>query len=230
MRSLKKLEKGFTLIEMMVSLAVFSVVVTISVGALLVLIASNEQLQAEQGVMTNLSFALDSMTREMRTGTHYFCAGQPNYSAGGPEAIFDVSDSQEALGTSVNDCYDGKGGGERLHGVSFIEGGDSITAGIGTRILYYYDDLPLISGVSNPNYGKIMRRVGDNAAQPIISSGIHISNAEFFVSGPTLLSTGGVNSKDQASITIFIEAQEVDDPTAKTYEIQTTVTQRTLDI
>jgi len=108
MKSSPTSQFGFTLIEMIVSLGLFSIVITISVGALLVLIATNEQLQAEQSVMTNLSFALDSMTREIRTGTNYYCASRPNYSSGGVEAIFDDGDSQESLGQNTNDCPTGQ--------------------------------------------------------------------------------------------------------------------------
>jgi prepilin-type N-terminal cleavage/methylation domain-containing protein len=215
---------GFTLIELIVSMAVFSVVITISVGALLTLIASNEQLQNKQSVMTNLSFALDSMTREIRTGTHYFCAGRPNYSSGGPMAIFDSSDSQEVLSTTVNDCAGGKNGGDKLQGVSFIEGGESITGGAGDRILYYYDNF-----ASSPNQGKIMRRVGNGAAQSIVSSGIYITDAEFYVSG-SAPQNGSSAESDQASVTIFLEAVDKKDSAANKYRIQTTVTQRTLDI
>ena len=63
---------GFTLVEMIVS-RYFSIVVTTAVGAMLVLISTNQQLQSEQNVMTNLSFALDTMTREIRTGYNYYC-------------------------------------------------------------------------------------------------------------------------------------------------------------
>lgn len=65
---------GFTLVELMVSLTVFSIVMTISTGTLLVLIDLNSKAQALYSATTNLSFALDSMTREMRTGYRYHCA------------------------------------------------------------------------------------------------------------------------------------------------------------
>lgn len=220
------LQSGFSLIEIIVSLALFSVVVTVSVGALLVLVSSNEQLQDEQSVMTNLSFALDSMTREIRTGTNYYCAGRPNYSAGGSQAIFDISDSQESLNDSVNDCYLGAGGSDKLQGISFEESGSSITGASRSRILYYFDN---VSG--SANQGKIMRRVGDDVPEPVTSSGIYITKAEFFVSGSNELSAGsGATYEDQPSVTIFIEAKEANNLTSKTYQIQTTVTQRTLDI
>lgn len=217
-------QHGFTLIEMIVSLGVFSVVITISVGALLMLVATNSQLQGEQSVMTNLSFALDSMTREIRTGTSYYCDSASNTSSGGSSNIFNDSNDLDAIlksGSvqSTKDCSSGNAG-KNYRGLAFIEGGNSITAG-SDRILYYFNKLD----------GKIYRRVGAGASESIVSSGIYIKDFQFFVSGSNPLSkTGGPTEDDQAAVTIYIEAAEVNDPTAKSYYIQTTVTQRTLDL
>ncbi len=212
---------GFTLIEMIVSLGVFSVVVTTAVGAFLVLIATNQQLQSEQSVMTNLAFALDTMTREIRTGYNYYCAGRPNYNSGGAEAIFDISDSQEAVGAGTNSCPNGMRNNDNLHGVSFYEGGNSIT-GVGQRrILYFYDKVDK----------KIMRRVGDEVAQPIVSSGIDIVDANFFVTGSETQLSNPTEYR-QPTVTIYIDAIEANGNSAtdKHYRLQTTVTQRTLDL
>ena len=65
--------RGFTLVELMVSLTIFSIVMMVSTGTLLVLIDVNAKAQALYSATSNLSFALDSMTREMRTGYHYYC-------------------------------------------------------------------------------------------------------------------------------------------------------------
>jgi prepilin-type N-terminal cleavage/methylation domain-containing protein len=65
--------RGFSLVELMVSLSLFSTVMVISVGTLLVMININAKGQALYSSSTNLSFALDNMTRELRTGYHYFC-------------------------------------------------------------------------------------------------------------------------------------------------------------
>jgi prepilin-type N-terminal cleavage/methylation domain-containing protein len=64
---------GFTLVELMVSLTVFSVVMLISTGVLLVMIDVNAKGQALYSSYSNLTFALDSMTREIRTGRNYYC-------------------------------------------------------------------------------------------------------------------------------------------------------------
>lgn len=221
-----QINQGFTLIEMIVSLGIFSMIVTMAVGALLVLISGNQQLQGEQNAMTNLAFAIDSMTREIRTGSNYYCVGQPNYNAGGAQAIFDNSDTRhESLGAVTSNCATGRGNSERLQGVSFYEGGNSIT-GASNRILYFYDRGDMSADPPVP--GTIKRKVGNNAPQPIVSSGVIITDAEFFVTGSARLG-GGVDNFEQPTVTIYIEAQQVNEPD-KTYHLQTTVTQRILDL
>jgi len=233
-----KKQVGFTLIEMIVSLAVFSIVVTTAVGALLVVISTNQQLQEEQNIMTNLAFALDSMTRELRTGFSYVC-GHTNHlndkidaPGGYHQRMFKSSGSgpgltdHDAMDKSiVRDCPSGTGGfasSDNYQGVSFIEGGNSITAG-DNRILYYMD-----KNIANDI--KIMRRVGNNIPQSILSSGIEIVDAEFFVSGSENLFFADIDT-EQPTVTIYIEAKAKDgDPTSNSYALQTTITQRTFDL
>lgn len=71
---------GFTLIEIMVSVTVFMVVMTASLGALLAVSDANKKAAAMRSAMDNLSFALDSMTRRIRTGAEYMCIENPNSS------------------------------------------------------------------------------------------------------------------------------------------------------
>ena len=63
--------RGFTLIEMIVAVALFSIVMLVSVGALLSLVAANRKAQALQSVMNNLNIALDGMVRSIRMGSDY---------------------------------------------------------------------------------------------------------------------------------------------------------------
>lgn len=72
-----RLQKGFTLVEMIVAVALFSVVMTIATGSLLTLINANRKAQALQSVMENLNVALDGMVRSARMGTAYHCGGAP---------------------------------------------------------------------------------------------------------------------------------------------------------
>ena len=67
--------RGFTLIEMIVSTALFAVVMLVSVTALLSLVDANRKTQALHSVMNNLNIALDSMVRALRMGSVYHCGG-----------------------------------------------------------------------------------------------------------------------------------------------------------
>ena len=66
--------RGFTLIEMIVSLAIFSIVAVVALGALTKIISANKKAQSLQSAMTNLNFTLESMSREMRVGSNFRCA------------------------------------------------------------------------------------------------------------------------------------------------------------
>jgi prepilin-type N-terminal cleavage/methylation domain-containing protein len=64
---------GFTLIEMLVAVFVFSIIMTIATGAIFSIVSANKTSQALKSVMDNLSSALDSMSREVRYGSKYNC-------------------------------------------------------------------------------------------------------------------------------------------------------------
>lgn len=65
------LQKGFTLVEMIVSLAIFAIVAVVAVGALLRITDANKKSQSLKTAINNLNFALESMSREMRVGVNY---------------------------------------------------------------------------------------------------------------------------------------------------------------
>lgn len=72
--------RGFTLVEMLVSVGLFAIIMTISVGTLIILIDASNNAQAMQNITSNLSFALDKMSRTIRTGYSYYCTSSPNVS------------------------------------------------------------------------------------------------------------------------------------------------------
>jgi prepilin-type N-terminal cleavage/methylation domain-containing protein len=65
--------KGFTLVEMLVSVAIFTTVMVIALGALLAMSESDRKAQTLKSVINNLNFSLDAMSRSIRTGTTYHC-------------------------------------------------------------------------------------------------------------------------------------------------------------
>lgn len=68
-----KLQAGFTLIEMIVSVALFAIVMLICVSSLLALVGANRKAQALESVTSNIDMALDGMSRAIRMGSDYHC-------------------------------------------------------------------------------------------------------------------------------------------------------------
>jgi prepilin-type N-terminal cleavage/methylation domain-containing protein len=72
-KALPRRQRGFTLLEMLVSLALFAIVMVIVAAAYLNLIGLDRQIRASNDAVNNLSFAIDDMARTIRTGTSYSC-------------------------------------------------------------------------------------------------------------------------------------------------------------
>lgn len=66
-------QRGFTLIEMLVSVALFIIVMVVALGALLAMSQSDRKAESLKVVINNLSSAFDSMSRTIRTGKNYHC-------------------------------------------------------------------------------------------------------------------------------------------------------------
>ncbi|MBU2104033.1 type II secretion system GspH family protein [Patescibacteria group bacterium] len=83
--STNKTQRGYTLLEMIVSLGIFSLVMVVVTGAYLTLISLDRQARGNNQLVSSLSFAVESMARNMRTGTGYMCNGSsvvPNCDGG----------------------------------------------------------------------------------------------------------------------------------------------------
>jgi len=65
--------RGYTLIELIVSVAIFTIVMLVASTAFLALINLDRKARATNDVVTNLSYVVDSMERSIRTGTEYDC-------------------------------------------------------------------------------------------------------------------------------------------------------------
>lgn len=75
--------RGYTLVELIVAVGLFAIVMTLVSGAYIVMINLTQRTQGSATGIYNLSFALETMTRTIRTGTNYF----------GSESTFSVTNS-----------------------------------------------------------------------------------------------------------------------------------------
>ncbi len=112
-----KYKKGFTLIEMIVSLGIFMVVALIAVGALLKVMDANKKSISLKTSINNLNFVLESMSREMRVGSHYKISGTKtenvSYDSTPNSNISTIADSNWTLSfissEPSNNCTDSSG-------------------------------------------------------------------------------------------------------------------------
>ena len=112
---------GFTLIEMMVAVFVFSVVMVLSTGAIFSIVNANKTSQAIKSVMDNLSSALDSMSRDIRYGTEYDCGstgsgnnGNDCAEGGANDYTFSFKNKDDEMITYIFEPSSGTGNSEAI--------------------------------------------------------------------------------------------------------------------
>ncbi len=95
-----KQSAGFTLIELMVAMSIFSIVMVMSMTSVFTIISVNRKAQSLSSVIDNLNFAVESMTRTIKTNTEY---------AIDTDAVTVKNDDGESLRYSRIVDADGKG-------------------------------------------------------------------------------------------------------------------------
>ena len=124
--------KGFTLLEMLIALSIFSIVVTIGAGALVMLQAAQSHAINLQNVHDNIRYALSTMSLEILAGDSYCKNNSCVSSGGGVVSSCDWSGAgcelfsfRQSLTSEIIDyrlaVVDGKGRVERqINGGGFI--------------------------------------------------------------------------------------------------------------
>lgn len=114
-----RFKDGFTLVEMIVAIAIFMIVAVVAVGSLVRIVGLNREAQTLQASVDNVGFALDSMSREIRQGANIACLA--SYTGGpiDPSGIstesancsnMQAEDNQLIVFETVKSAPDGSGG------------------------------------------------------------------------------------------------------------------------
>ena len=86
-----RLQVGFTLVEMLVAIAVFMSVMVVAMGSLISIINANKKSQAIKSAVDNITFVLDSLSRKVELGDDYRCTTSANITNGVPNPSFSCS-------------------------------------------------------------------------------------------------------------------------------------------
>ena len=96
-------KNGYTIIETMIAISLFLVVIMIGMGALLNANLVHRKSQDMRSIMDNLSFIMEDMSKNLRTGYNYHCSdnlsdfGTPlSCTSGGTVIAFEPTDDNPA--------------------------------------------------------------------------------------------------------------------------------------
>ena len=113
-------KKGFTLIELIVGVSIFTAVALAAIGTLSIARDGARRTQIIRTVLDNVNFAVESMSRKIRVGTKYHCGttgtlSDPRDCSSSPESSMTFTVDRGALGCISRYTYalgnhpDGKG-------------------------------------------------------------------------------------------------------------------------
>jgi prepilin-type N-terminal cleavage/methylation domain-containing protein len=179
--STSRIQKGFTLLEMLVSLALFSVVMVIVAAAYLNLINLDRQTRATNDVVNNLSFAIDNMARSIRTGTTYTCI-PGDLNGNGTCSQFSFYDANNCFNTYsvvssvlVDSVTDPKGTGKCLVGTNVPLTASNVTV---TAATFYVRNVGSGDGLEPYVTFIVQGSIYVDAAHPAITFAIQTSANE----------------------------------------------------
>lgn len=160
------LQKGFTLVEMIVALAIFTIVAMVAVGALLKITDANRKSLTLKTTINNLNFALESMSREIRVGADYYITNN-------------ISEPIDSIDNPTNSKIDFD------EGSWLIAFSSSKTAPDGEgrcRLIYAYKYLADTYTIEKSQQQACGENIQNNF-QPLVSSDIKITNTIVSVDG-----------------------------------------------
>lgn len=206
----KKSVRGFTLVELLVSLALFTSVITVAVGALFSAQAINARLEQKQIVLDGVNLSLETIARDIRYGSVFYC------------------DNTTPVVLSLNrqDCPsnpNGNGGGKVIIFKPVIKLNNSDNYSL-DRVAYYLDN-----GVIYKD--EYPHSVTPNKGIRMTTPDVKIDTLNFFVTGAESFQTAKSDS-NQPLITILISGQTIPRDNKikpEKFTVQTSVSSRRLD-
>jgi len=214
-------KRAFTLIEIMVAVTLFMVITVSAVGSLISINDANKKTQAVRTAIDNINFALDSISRRLRTGKDIMC-----------DSLSTTGDRPTGVLSTAKSCASGASAVAFTAADSLITGGD-----MGDRIVYRL-------GVNSEGHKSIQVATQSDPAASFLpyldmtAPDVEIDELRFIVMGaeagsqkqPYVLITvrGSVPTGKMHKVAVSGGGNEMQE-IVTTFKIQTTVSQRLLN-
>ncbi|KKQ21482.1 MAG: hypothetical protein US33_C0001G0001, partial [Parcubacteria group bacterium GW2011_GWC1_36_9] len=198
-----------TIIETMIAISIFLVIVMVGMGALLNANFIHQKSQDMRSIMDSLSFVMEDMSKNLRTGYNYRCYID----------LDDITDDPSI--SSTRNCNDGGSGiaFEHQNGRLYINPPDNMNYYDEDQWAYYIDNGTIFKSEEGAESGTFVQLTPKEVD-------INISYSNFLVLG----AEKGDSDSQQPFVTIKLVG-EIDSKGVKTpFSLQTSVSQRMIDI
>jgi type II secretory pathway pseudopilin PulG len=199
------MKKGFTILETMVAVSLFIVVVMYGMGTLLSANVLHKKSQDQQSIMDNLSFVMEEMSRNLRTGYTYHCIDNNDFTV-------------SALNTPRS-CASGGG-------ISFEE---SVTGSFSNQNDQW---VYKISSTDGGATFSVSKSVNSGATWVVLNPDeVKLTNASgFSVLGAEAPASDGSGNHQQPFVNIRLVGSIVYKGVTTPFSLQTSVSQRLIDV
>lgn len=199
----KQKNKAFTLIELMVATTIFTIVMLMGVGSLVTSSNAAKSAQKLQIAVDNVNFAMESMTREIRMGTNYYCANS-----------YTMSKDDK----STSDCVNGG-----IIAFTPQQIGSNPPSRVG-----YFKEPKIINGVAGSTLTRC-EYITSNICTSIVSPSVNVEGMGFYVKGSTLPANDGGLSHIQPSVRILMKGTISINGVGTPFALQTMASQRSAE-
>jgi type II secretory pathway pseudopilin PulG len=203
--------KGFSLIETLVSVSLFTFVCLLAISTLISTYKINTRLKATRNVYDNLNLVLEDLLRESKQGSNYYCLFAADVSGGQAGVAINYS--------SVRDCAYGANG----IGLVIQPQGYDLTK----RVAYFYNSVTkqIVKETFNINASTFLMDTNTISMQNMTTDNIIIENFNFTIAGTSKYATGNLK---QPMIKLIVGGKTKTNPVVS-FTVESAASQRTLD-
>jgi prepilin-type N-terminal cleavage/methylation domain-containing protein len=227
-----KNNSGFTLVEMLVAISIFTIVIVFGISALLNVNKVHKSNQKMRQLIDTIDFAVEDMSRNIRLGYDYYCIITPDPNQG--IASYFNSLTSISIANFHNDCFGQLMAPKKalifegMNGTfpDYINNTSAIDRALGDQIVYKFEK------VSGQDYYTLKKSIdGGSSFANMATSEIRLnSKSGFLVAGSAGTGEDYENADYmQPRVLIRLSGEIVYKDVIVPFDIQTTVTQRFLD-